>query len=98
MGHVTSIFPSNLAGKLKVFRSCDVNFPGKFNAETELVYRSRDVMSRDVNFPNKFSRNCTNGLTEKILRLGGVIKKTFYALLPSIHSCENAQALLLRKF
>lgn len=30
--------------------------------------------------------------------IGGCHQKTFYALIPSIHSCENAQALLLRKF
>lgn len=77
MGHVLSIFPLNLAGKLKVFRSCDANFIAKFNVETELVYRSCDVLSRDVNFPNKFSRNCTNEWTDKTLRLGGVIKKHF---------------------
>lgn len=35
--------------------SCSVNFPAKFNGETEFLHSSRDIRARKVNFPTSFS-------------------------------------------
>lgn len=38
-----------------VHKSCDGNFPAKFNGETESVPRSWDVRSRDIKVFDKYS-------------------------------------------